>query len=142
MQHEENKDITILFSLLLDSANQSLGSKEDDLDQTDKGESHAEAKHSSDVGDERRGRHHLKKENYIEKVCLFYLVSLKLREVWRVEKGIDLDHVFRGVQHQLLLESLENCVIHIQLLIELERRYIPILHIFHHIVINNVKKRA
>ena len=63
MQHEENKDITILFSLLLDSANQSLESKEDDLDKTDKGESHAEAKHSSDVGDERHGRHHLKKEN-------------------------------------------------------------------------------
>ena len=56
-------EIFVSFSLLLDLANQYLRGKEEDLDKTDKGESHAEAKHSSDVGDERHGRHHLKKEN-------------------------------------------------------------------------------
>ena len=52
--------IFVFFSLLLDLANQDLRGKEEDLNETDKGESHAEAKHSSDIGDEGCGRHHLK----------------------------------------------------------------------------------
>ena len=50
----------VFFSLLLDLANQYLRGKEEDLDKTDKRESHAEAEHSSDVGDERHGRHYLR----------------------------------------------------------------------------------
>ena len=53
--------IFVFFSLLLDLANQDLRGKEEDLNETDKGESHTKTKHTSDVGDESRGRHHLKK---------------------------------------------------------------------------------
>ena len=51
--------IFFFFSLLLDLGNQYLKGKEEDLDETDKRESHAEAEHPSDVGDERNWRHHL-----------------------------------------------------------------------------------
>ena len=42
----------VFFSLLLDLANQYLRGKEEDLNKTDKGESHAESEHPPDVGDE------------------------------------------------------------------------------------------
>ena len=51
--------IFFFFSLLLDLGNQYLKGKEEDLDETDKRESHAEAEHPFDVGDERNWRHHL-----------------------------------------------------------------------------------
>ena len=53
--------IFVFFSLLLDLANQDLRGKEEDLNETDKGEAHTKTKHTSDVCDESRGRHHLEK---------------------------------------------------------------------------------
>ena len=59
MYNEMKNEIFVFFSLLLDLANQDLRGKEEDLDETDKRESHAESEHPSDVGDERNWRHHL-----------------------------------------------------------------------------------
>ena len=62
--YNEMKKDNISFSLLLDLANQYLKGKEDDLNETDERESHAESEHSSDVGDERHGRHHLRQRKW------------------------------------------------------------------------------
>ena len=57
--NEMKHGIFVFFSLLLDLANQDLRGKEEDLNETDKRESHTKTEHSSDVGDERNWRHHL-----------------------------------------------------------------------------------
>ena len=59
--NEMKNEIFVFFSLLLDLANQDLRGKEEDLNKTDKRESHTKSKHPSDVSDESRGRHHLKR---------------------------------------------------------------------------------
>ena len=59
--NEMKIEIFVFFSLILDLANQDLRGKEEDLNETDKGESHTKTKHTSNVCDESRGRHHLKR---------------------------------------------------------------------------------
>ena len=59
--NEMKNEIFVFFSLLLYLANQDLRGKDEDLNETDKGESHTKTEHSSDVGDKSRGRHHLKR---------------------------------------------------------------------------------
>ena len=59
---QTNSEASIFCSfLVLYLADQHLRCKVEDLDKTDKRESHAESEHSSDVGDEGYGRHYLKK---------------------------------------------------------------------------------
>ena len=69
-----------LFSLLLDLANQHFRGKEEDLNETDKGESHTKTKHTSDVGDESRGRHHLKRELEIRHDIILLISSVRYLE--------------------------------------------------------------
>ena len=69
-----------LFSLLLDLANQHLRGKEEDLNETDKGESHTKTEHPSDVGDESRGRHHLKRELEIKHNIILFTSSVRYLE--------------------------------------------------------------
>ena len=49
---ERKNEIFVFFSLLLDLANKYLRGKEEDLNKTNKGQSHAESQHPSDIGDE------------------------------------------------------------------------------------------
>ena len=72
--------IFVFFSLLLDLANQDLRGKEEDLNETDKGESHTKTKHPSDVGDESRGRHHLKRELEIKHDIILFTSSVRYLE--------------------------------------------------------------
>ena len=77
MYNEMKNEIFVFFSLLLDLANQDLRGKEEDLDETDKRESHAESEHPSDVGDECNWRHHLKHgRNHI--ILFFWATSRAL----------------------------------------------------------------
>ena len=88
--------IFVFFSLLLDLANQDLRGKEEDLDKTNKGESHAESQHPSDVGDERCGRHHLGRKNCVNEIIFSFslnLVCFIFSEIWGVQKGVDLDQI-------------------------------------------------
>ena len=72
--------IFVFFSLLLDLVNQDLRGKEEDLNQTNKGESHAETEHTSDVGNESRGRHHLKRELEIKHDIILFTSSVRYLE--------------------------------------------------------------
>ena len=69
--------IFVFFSLLLDLANQDLRGKEEDLNETDKGEAHTKTEHTSDVGNESRGRHHLKRELGIKHDIILFTSSVR-----------------------------------------------------------------
>ena len=95
LQRDEKK-IFVSFSLLLDLANQYLRGKEEDLDKTDERESHAESQHSSYVGDERCGRHHLRRKKRVNEIIFSFslnLVCFIFSEIWGVQKGVDLDQI-------------------------------------------------
>ena len=88
-------EIFVFFSLLLDLANQDLRGKEEDLNQTNKGESHAETEHTSDVGNESRGRHHLKRELEIKHdIIPFHLICQIFGKIGRVQESVYLDQMF------------------------------------------------
>ena len=72
--------IFVFFSLLLDLANQDLRGKEEDLNETDKGEAHTKTEHTSDVCDESRGRHHLKRELEIKHNIILFTSSVRYLE--------------------------------------------------------------
>ena len=78
--NEMKNEIFVFFSLLLYLANQDLRGKEEDLNKTDKGESHAETEHTSDVGDKSRGRHHLKRELEIKHDIILFTSSVRYLE--------------------------------------------------------------
>ena len=78
--NEMKNEIFVFFSLLLDLANKYLRGKEEDLNKTNKGESHAETEHTSDVGNESRGRHHLKRELEIKHNIILFTSSVRYLE--------------------------------------------------------------
>ena len=73
-------EIFVFFSLLLDLANQDLRGKEEDLNETDKGESHTKTEHPSDVCDKSRDRHHLKRELEIKHNIILFTSSVRYLE--------------------------------------------------------------
>ena len=73
-------EIFVFFSLLLYLANQDLRGKEEDFNETDKGESHTKTEHPSDVGNESRGRHHLKRELEIKHDIFLFTSSVRYLE--------------------------------------------------------------
>ena len=58
--------------------NQNSRGKEKDLNKTNKGESHAESQHPSDVGDERCGRHHLGRKKRVNDYYFLFLSKPRL----------------------------------------------------------------
>ena len=137
--------IFVFFSLLLDLANQYLRGKEEDLNKTDKRESHAESQHPSDVGDERCGRHHLGREKRVNDITFSFslnLVCFIFREIWGVQKGVDLDQILGGIVHQLLLEGFKGVVAQIKDLVEIRSSEKNLYVIFSHLFLDLSKNRA
>ena len=96
INNEMKKTIFVSSSLLLDLANQYLKGKEEDLNKTNKGESHTESQHPPDVGNERCGRHHLGRKKCVNEIIFSFslnLVCFIFSEIWGVQKGVDLDQI-------------------------------------------------
>ena len=93
--NEMKNEIFVFFSLLVYLANQDLRGKKEDLNETDKGEAHTKTKHPSDVGDESRGRHHLKRELEIKHdIIPFHLICQIFGKIGRVQESVYLDQIF------------------------------------------------
>ena len=117
--NEMKNEIFVFFSLLLYLANQDLRGKDEDLNETDKGESHTKTEHSSDVGDKSRGRHHLKRgvRNKTWHYSIHFICQI-FGKIGRVQESVYLDQIFGRIVHQLLSEFRESSFIEIGALVK------------------------